>query len=248
MFFPSVELTLLGAVIPFLVFVAFIVIIFVFLIYWIRKREKPEEKEGREDKTVSAPSKISTSMEAKLPMRVERTITEDEATKAKGELKVLGVEREIMDYALTHLYEAHAEGKLTDTERDKLANRYREDKKRVDGKTAYDEGVIGLHQLEKTQTELINMFQDKFDEINQKIGEFRSQIKVAPPEVKAPTPATPTQAAPLVEDMEKIRPTKRAAAEPTTKASKTKVEEKIEEIRAEVIKELERLEQMETEG
>ena len=248
MFFPSVELTLLEVIMPW-VFAAFAVAIFVLLIYWARrKRGGPEEKEKREERPIMAHSKIPTLMEAKLPMRAERTITEDEATKAREELRVLGVEKDIMDYALTHLYEAHAEGNLTDAERDRLASRYREDKKRVESKATYDESVIGLHQLEKTQAELISMFQDKFDEINRKIGDFRSQLNVVATEVKAQAPAAPTTATPLVEERERLRPTRRVTAEPATKASKTKVEEKIEEIRAEVIKELERLEQMETEG
>jgi len=246
-FFPSLELTLLEDVMPW-VFVAFGGVIFVLLIYWSRKKEGPEEKEKREERPVTAPPKIPTLMEAKLPMRVERSITENEAVKAREELRILGVEKEIVDYALTHLYEAHAEGKLSDVERDRLVSRYQVDKKRVESKLTYDESVIGLHELERTQAELVSMFQNKFEEINRKIGEFRSQLNVAATEVKAPALVAPTLVAPVVEERERLRPTRRAAAEPVTKAPKTKVEEKIEEIRAEVIKELERLEQMETEG
>ena len=44
------------------------------------------------------------------------------ASNAKDELRMLDLERDILGDAIRRLYEAHAEGKITEQERDKLAS------------------------------------------------------------------------------------------------------------------------------
>jgi len=205
----------------------------------------PKRKEKKVEITVaekpSTPAETVTT--GQIPLRIERSISEEEASLAGEELKILGLEKEIVSYALTRLYEAQAEGKITEAERDRLVSRYKDEMNRLEEKIGRNESVINLHDLEKSQSELIKMFRDKFDEINQKIEEIRTRLGVPPEEVK---PA----ATPVVE--EKPKPKKpleeREPTAPKPTPSRTKAEEKIEEIRAEVLKELERLEQMETEG
>lgn len=211
------------------------VLIFALLVVWSLRRGGKKVAEA----AVSPPPQISAPIQEKVPLVIERSVTEEEATRAENELRVLDVEKEILSYALTRLYEAEAGGKLSVEERDSLADRYREDLERVEERLNLDEATIQLHGLEKTQADLVKMFYEKFDEVNRRIAEFRVRVGVTPKVAKVPVPE--------VKEIEK-QPVKRPVGEaaPPKPPPKTKVEERIEEIRAEVMKELERLEQMET--
>lgn len=210
------------------------VLVFALLVFWSLRRRVKKEAEAE----VSPPPPISAPIGGKAPLGIERSVTEEDVTRAKNELRVLDIEKEILSYALTRLYEAETEGKLNVDERDSLASRYSKDLKRTEERLSRDEATIQLHDLEKTQTDLVKMFNEKFNEVNQKISEIRSRIGIAPKVVKVPIAE-----AEEAEEIEKPEPSRPAveAAPP-----KTKAEERLEEIRAEVMKELERLEQMET--
>lgn len=225
--------TILETLMPWLLAGAF-VLIFALLVWSLRRGGKKEA-----EAVVSPLPPIPAPMEEKIPLRIERSVTEEDAARAKDELRVLDVEREILSYALTRLYEAEAEGKLNVEERDSLTERYREDMKRVEDKLTHDEATVQLHELEKTQADLVKMFYEKIDEVNSKISEFRSRVGVEPKVVKVPVAEVKEAEKPAVK-----RPVVETA--PPKPAPKTKAEERIEEIRAEVMKELERLEQMET--
>ena len=58
----------------------------------------------------------TTEAETKWRHRVEKSITFENAKDARDELRTLSLEREILSDAIRHLYEAHAEGKITEEE------------------------------------------------------------------------------------------------------------------------------------
>ena len=111
-----------------------------------------------------------------------------------------------------------------------------------------DESVVALHELEAMQEDLIKLFSDRFDEISTKIEELRSKVEVKP--IKEITiPVTKTSPTPISEEKTATEEkAKKKRKQPVTKPSpRTEVEKRIEEIRAEVEKVLERLGQMEIE-
>lgn len=64
-----------------------------------------------------------------------------------SELRVLNVEKEIVSYALTSLYESEADGKISKSERDKLLGKYMAEMQRLDEKI-YNKQKHELHELE----------------------------------------------------------------------------------------------------
>jgi hypothetical protein len=92
------------------------------------------------------------------------------------------------------------------------------------------------------QDNLIKLFNDRFDEINKKIGGLRVNLNITPKPV-TPKPTTPT-AASVSRSQNNI---KRKPKKPS-KPKKTEAEERIDQIRSEVEKVLARLGQMETEA
>lgn len=203
---------------------------------------REEEKTKTVKKEATAPPTIMS------PLKVERTIATEDADKAREDLRTLNVEKEIVSYALTRLYEAEAEGKITKDERISLVNKYKDEMKSLDTQIDRKQMIVKLHDLEGVQTELVKMFHEKLGEINKNIEDIRSTIGVvaketpkteAPPAVNWPETVTAASKEKKIEE----KPAPKVKIPP-----KTKAEEKIEEIQEEVLKVLERLEQMETEG
>jgi hypothetical protein len=174
-----------------------------------------------------------------LPLRGERTVTTFDAKKSKKELNLLDVEREILSFGIRRLYEAHAEGKISEMERERLAEGYKQRMLEIKDSVAKNESIVALHELESMQEDLIKLFNNRFDEINNKIGSLRVNLDIKPePEIHKPSPAAPFS------QPEKITRKRRKPLTP----KKTEAEERIDQIRAEVEKVLERLGQMETEA
>jgi hypothetical protein len=181
-------------------------------------------------------------------MKTERTVTPDEAEKAKDELKTLDIEREILSYAIRRLYEAQAEGKITEEERERLAGRYKSRMMKVRDTISKSESVVALHELEAMQEDLVKLFSDRFDELGKKVEELRTQLQLKPTEEEMPVPTIqePSTEPTAEPEKEKKKVRKRAAAPAPPR--RTEAEKRIEEIKAEVEKVLERLGQIEVEG
>ena len=81
-------------------------------------------RNGRE-RTREEPAEVPEAT-AFLPLKGERTVTPFDANKSKKELKILDVEREILSYGIRRLYEAQAEGKISEKERERLAQGYKQ--------------------------------------------------------------------------------------------------------------------------
>jgi len=203
-----------------------------------------DKKEAATEKKEATSSPVVT-----IPVKVEHTVDADEANKAREELRVLNLEKEIASYALTHLYEAEAEGKITKEERVQLVDKYKDNVKNLDTQIERKQTLVKLHELEEAQEGLVKMFHDRFGEINKNIADIRTSLGITAretPKIEASALQPATQETALSTPKEK-----KAEEKPAPKAKtppKTKAEEKIEEIQEEVLKVLERLEQMETEA
>jgi len=200
-----------------------------FLLYAMRAGRK-ERKE---------PSEVPSAVEEKWPpLKMERSVTPDEAKRAKDELRTMDLEREVLSYAIRRLYEAQAEGKISEEERELLARRYKSRMMKIKETISRSESLVALHELEAMREDLFKLFSERFDEINKKIDEVRSRVEVKPvEEIPVPSPTLPPP--------EKERRRVRKRPRPPTK---TEAERRIEEIRAEVEKVLERLGQIEVEA
>jgi hypothetical protein len=203
--------------------------------------------------------KTSSELQAKLPFPTEHTVSDEEAIEAHNKLRTLELEREILSDAIRRLYEAQVEGKITEQERDRLAESYKTRMARVKDAIAKSQSVVALQELESMQGDLVKLFDERFDELNMKIEEMRQKVK---PELEAEAPEIPVSIEASVEEEEdeetsgmaeigaeprsvkKRKPRPKSAA---TGEAKTEAEKRIEQIREEVEKVLERLGQMEVE-
>jgi hypothetical protein len=197
------------------------------------------------------------------PYKLSKSIPSSSAVNAKDELRMLDLEREILGDAIRRLYEAQAEGKITETERDKLAASYKQRMNTIKESITKDEGIIALHELESMQEDLMKLFSERFGELTSKVEELRGRIDVKPIREIQVKPI-PTQQI-LMDDAEEESdeeetsevgerkpPVAAAARKPRKPADekpsqKTESEKRIETIRSEVEKVLDKLGQMEIE-
>jgi hypothetical protein len=216
-----------------------VIIACLIIFYAIKRKGRREEK---------ASEKVEIKPKEVLPFKIIKTVSPEEAARAKEELRILDLEREILSDAIRKLYEAHAEGKITEEERERLAQTYKERMIVIKEAIAKDESLVALHELEAMQEDLIKLFSERFDEISAKIEELRSKVEAKPlKEIAIPTPkpAKPLEREEKPEaEEEKAKKKRKAPAKPPPR---TEAEKRIEEIRAEVEKVLERLGQMEIE-
>jgi hypothetical protein len=216
-----------------------------------RKMQKPA-------KPSKQPSEIAPELSG-LPFKVTKSVQSNDATQAKDELRILDLEREILGDAIRHLYEAHAEGKITEQEREKLASSYKSRMMAVKESMAKDETIVALHELEGMQEDLMKMFSERFGELTGKVEELRSRIDVKPiREIKVQmpkqqTPVMPDQLEQTEEEEEEAeegeeKAKKKRKPPEERKTQKTEAEERIDAIRSEVEKVLDKLGQMEMEA
>ena len=219
------------------------------VIYGMKKRTKQPKK----------PPETETEPKlAGLPFKISKSIQGNDASHAKDELRILDLEREILSDAIRHLYEAHAEGKISEQERERLAGTYKTRMSTVKDSIAKDETIVALHELEGMQEDLMKLFSERFGELSSKVDELRTRIDVKPlKEIKIQLPTQPTAAekkekADEEEETEEAegetgKPKKRKKTEPEEPSAKTEAEQRIEQIRGEVEKVLDKLGQMEIE-
>lgn len=204
------------------------------------------KKTGKKKEEITEQEKLETRFKG-LPFKITKSVPPEEAVKAKEELRILELEREILSDAIRRLYEAHAEGKITEEERERLAQTYKSRMMNVKEAITTDEHLVALHELEAMQEDLLKLFSERFGELSGKIEELRSKVEAKPPIKEIPI-AEKAPAPSRKEKPEGEEKAKRKRKPPSAKPSpRTEAEKRIEEIRAEVEKVLERLGQMEIE-
>jgi len=219
------------------------------IVLYITRMRKPKKRAAIEQPAVSP----SEAWAKRFSLTSEHTVTGDEAKEAKERLKMLDLEREILSFAIRRLYEAQAEGKITEEEREQIAQHYKGRMLTIRDSISKNESVVALHELESMQDDLVKLFSERFDELGQKVDELRTRLELKAEEEEAVAQKVAISVPELEEaeelgkekEKEKKKPRKKPAPSP---APKTDAEKRIEEIRAEVEKVLERLGQMEVEG
>ena len=97
---------------------------------------------------------------------------------AKEDLRILKIEKEILAFALSRFDAAEAEGRITQEDRVYLLDKYSQEMHKLEKTVKRKELIIRLHDLENTQTNLIQMFQKKLDELNRDIQQIQSSLQI----------------------------------------------------------------------
>ena len=181
-----------------------------------------------------------------IPDTIRKTVTESDIAQARNRLRVANLERDIIGDALTKIYEAEAKGTINEPEKNQMIQPYKNDLKRVDSEINTYKKTVDLYELEAAKEDLFKRFQETFLDIQARIEKIRPSINLpssteAKPVETKPAPAGTEPADPPTGENQSPK------EKPPREKPRNKAEEKIETIREEVLKAMERLEQIEAE-
>ena len=182
-----------------------------------------------------------------------KTVTTDDLDSSRREMRTLILERDLLSAALTKVYEAENEGKITREEREMIAKRYSSQIRDIESKLRDKELVVEVGELEKLRDELVTLFREKIQNIESRLDQAKERLPtVSQQETKgleAPMAGGGARrsAAPLVTTQSaEGESLERAVERKTPKRDDTEGERRVRAIRDEVMEALERLEQIDS--
>ena len=159
--------------------------------------------------------------------KVDYSVASSDVKLAQDSLRLMRVERDILSHAIQRLHEAEADGEINKGELKSLMNNYKERMVQVKNTIQNDQSVLALYDLERIQTDLMAIFNKHLDDLNKKTEELKARLGIEP---------APTILAKKKKEKRRKRRKKRSSA-----TEKSEVDKRIEKIRAEIDKTLEKL-------
>ncbi|MDE1854098.1 MAG: hypothetical protein KGI38_10210 [Thaumarchaeota archaeon] len=167
----------------------------------------------------------------------ESTVTSSDLERSRREMRTIMVERDLLSSAMMKLYEAESEGRITREEREMISKRYSDQIKDLQSKLKDVELIVEVGELEGLRGELVNLFENKIQNIETRLDAAKQRLGAA-----APQPVK-KEAAPKAEketDLERV-------VQRRAKSEMSESEKRVKVIRDEVMDALTRLEQIDIE-
>jgi len=204
------------------------------------ERAKPEE-ESLEEAPSPPIQLIAAGSRPQLP-QVERHLKQSDVERARSSLRTLTLQRELLTMVLKRLFEAEDEGEITREERLRLSRGYEAEMKQLGENLKQAELVVTLNELESIREDVLKKFESTLNETQARIDVVLKELKLERP--KKPPAEVPPKKKPEKEEAEEEEEEK----PPTPRRRRSEVDEKLEQLRKEVLKELEELEKLEIEA
>lgn len=199
-----------------------------------------EEEHARPSLSISAVGRS----DFKIP-KAERYLRQPDVSRARSSIRTLALQREILSMVLKRLFEAEDEGEITREERIGLSKGYETELRQISEELKQAELVMTLHELETIRDDILEKFEETLSSTQSKIDGILKELKIEerrePPRRRGPAPRE--EEPPEEEEAEEEEEEPAAPRRPTSD-----VEEKLEQLRMDVLKELEELEKLELEA
>ena len=199
-----------------------------------------------------------------------------EVEQARLRYKTLKLEKELHTDALGRVFQAEGDGRITKKERDLLSDRYREQIRTLDNSLQDSELILEASELENLHEELTNLFSQKLNQVERRLNELTTKLETVktftkpdmPPVMNDIPEKTSKPKETTVEIPKKMKVPQKITNAPVTsiednddekqitgekiKTNKNpkdtpSADDKVNEIRDEVLEALNRLEQMDVE-
>jgi hypothetical protein len=186
----------------------------------------------------------------------KKTVTADDLEKSRREMRTLLLERDLLSAALTKVYEAENEGKITREEREMIAKRYSSQIRDMESKLSDKELIVEVGELEGLRDELLTLFREKIQNIESRLDQAKERLPSASQqrasEMEAPAIAgarsksATSVAATVSAQSSQSEDLERAVERKAPRRDDTEGERRVKAIRDEVMEALERLEQIDS--
>ncbi len=201
--------------------------------FWKRK-ETQTAPQGK--RIIPLPNLPGSTLDTPPPSSLEAV------NRARESLKVLKLERQILGSAVTTIYESQTSGVISEAERDRMLEKYKVDLKRLEKAIQESQQIVDLHDLEIERDEVIKGFKAKLAEIDAKLKDLKSGDPTVPGKPSERSGGTVGNGGSQQSSHDQ------QSKDKEDEQGITDSEKRIDQIREEILKAMDRLEQIEAEG
>ncbi|MCW4048717.1 MAG: hypothetical protein NWE89_03170 [Candidatus Bathyarchaeota archaeon] len=210
--------------------------------------------DSKKPETESSEIKVDIAPSARVHVPDPQTITKrTQVEEARSKIRMLTIQQEILSMVMKRLFEAEDDGEITKVERERLSKNYDGEIKSVTEDLNKAELIVSLNELEDIRSTIIKEFQNTLTETQTQIDRIIGELNIEPPkpvepepEMKPqPTPRRRPRPVPQPQDTDEEEPEVEDEERPRRRDS---VEERLDKLKEDVLKELEELDRLELEG
>ncbi|MCI0481533.1 MAG: hypothetical protein L0213_08085 [Candidatus Dadabacteria bacterium] len=220
-----------------------------------KEEEKPSEDPSKEQDPLRVELQM-TERKVKVPP-IDKKIASGDVERAKSQIRTLTLKQEINSMVLRRLFEAEDEGEISREERVRLGKVYEDEMTKIADDLKRSEMLVSLAELESIREEIVKKFEES-------MGQTQSRIDLIIKELKIEEPSKPVE-----EERPKVSAAakKRRVIAPKAKTeegeeeqeesleaegeekppAKGDVESRLEQLKKEVMKEIDELDKLELE-
>jgi len=207
-----------------------------------------------EPRSEPEPLKVSVdpSRRVKVP-ELQRLAKRDQVSEARSRIRTLALQQEIVTLVMKRLFEAEDNGEISREERERLGKGYEVEMNQVTEELNRAELIVSLSELEEIRTDLVKQFQETLADTQSKINMIIGELHIEPP--TPPEPEPEEKPAPRTARRPRRRPRPQpeegeAEEEEEEEAPRGRdtVEDRLNKLKEDVLKELEELDRLELEG
>lgn len=207
-----------------------------------------------EPRSEPEPLKVSVdpSRRVKVP-ELQRLAKRDQVSEARSRIRTLALQQEIVTLVMKRLFEAEDNGEISREERERLGKGYEVEMNQVTEELNRAELIVSLSELEEIRTDLVKQFQETLADTQSKINMIIGELHIEPP--TPPEPEPEEKPAPRTARRPRRRPRPQAEEEEAEEEEEEEaprgrdtVEDRLNKLKEDVLKELEELDRLELEG
>jgi len=233
-----------------------IIVVAITLIMFLRATENG--KKMNEDENISVPIGVEVKR-SKVKIQELQTITKrKQVEQARTQIRTLSLQQEILSMVMKRLFEAEDDGEISRDERERLSKNYEVEMQQVKEQLDKAELIISLNELEEIRSNIVEQFQQTLAETQSQIDLIIKELDIKQPEpepeekedkTKSRAPRRrrprPQQPKEVLEEEPEVDEDDEDKTE-STKKEET-VEDRLDKLKEDVLKELEELDRLELE-
>ena len=196
--------------------------------------------------------KVEPSSRVKVP-ELERIAKRDQVSEARSKIRTLALQQEITTMVMKKLFEAEDNGEISREERERLSKDYEAEMNQVTEELNQAELIVSLSELEEIRTDLIKQFQETLADTQSKIDMIIGELHIEQPKPPEPEPEEKPTPTPKRVPRRRTRPQPEEEAEEEEEEEeetrgRDTVEDRLNKLKEDVLKELEELDRLELEA
>ena len=194
-------------------------------------------------------SSRSSSEERVRLTHINKTLQDTDVERARSKLRTLTLKQEILSVVMKRLFEAEDDGEITKEERISLSTEYEKEIKEVQEELKKSELIVSLSELESIREDIIKKFESTLNTTQQKIELIIKELKIKPvSEISEPELEQKTTRRPEPETVEEEEEDEEEKEEEAGRRRTSNVDERLNRLKQEVLKELDELDRLELES